>query len=315
MQLLKISLCCCLLATASFTMALEDWQTWPLEELERQMSPSRWNPNKTADQVIKEYIDDGLQGTKKARESLLCMVNISYGSDPSEKLDIYGTDLPNNAPIFLWIHGGYWQEGSKDISAGLALNLHSLGIRTAVLGYTLAPNAKIGKMQEELQSALRVILKQYPNCKIILGGHSAGAQLSANVLYGSSAPEIFDKLSGLVLVSGIYDLRLLVPTYVNIPLKMTPQEAESLSPLIKTGINPSLANKNLKVLFMHGTLDSPEFQKQSIAYSQVLKNEPGVGVQSYESNNDDHFTIVQHLANSHSGSGKELNLFLQQFVR
>ena len=81
-----------------------------------------------------------IPGTTKARQSTPNKLDVSYGSLQSQKFDIYGTELGPHAPILLWIHGGYWQEGSKDASGHFANILHSLGFRFIVLGYTLAPN-------------------------------------------------------------------------------------------------------------------------------------------------------------------------------
>jgi hypothetical protein len=41
---------------------MDEWETWSPEELEKQMSPSRWNPTKDKDQVIAEYINVSIQG-------------------------------------------------------------------------------------------------------------------------------------------------------------------------------------------------------------------------------------------------------------
>jgi len=47
-----------------------------------------------------------------------------------------------------------------------------------------------------------------PRAKIILAGHSAGAQLASSLLHAPSlAKEIVDAVVGLILISGIYDLR------------------------------------------------------------------------------------------------------------
>lgn len=45
-------------------MSFDDWKDLTLLELEQQMSPSRWNPNKTADQVIQEFLANTMEGVK-----------------------------------------------------------------------------------------------------------------------------------------------------------------------------------------------------------------------------------------------------------
>lgn len=117
-------------------MEMEDWKNLSEEELARYVSPSRWRKGKSSKEVIDEFIEVTLNGkiirnknsflviifnifeyfftfnfieTKKAVGAVPSQLNLAYGATASQKLDIYGTDLPNNAPILVFIHGGYWQ--------------------------------------------------------------------------------------------------------------------------------------------------------------------------------------------------------------
>lgn len=78
-------------------------------------------------------------GTLEAQKNIPHKLNVTYGSLPSQAFDIYGKELGSDAPIFIWIHGGYWQEGGKDTAGFFANVVHSLGFRFIALGYTLAP--------------------------------------------------------------------------------------------------------------------------------------------------------------------------------
>jgi arylformamidase len=292
-----------------------DWRKWSLSELEQQMSPSRWNPCKNPDEVIKEYIDVSLNDTNKARTLIPTTLNISYGSLPSQLFDLYGTDLSDDAPIFFNIHGGYWQEGTKDIAGGIAIPNHKIGMKTVAFGYTLAPAAKIADMEKELIAALNVLIKMSPQAKLILGGHSAGGQLASSLLHSKSLPtEIANRLAGLVLISGVYDLLPLVPTYVNNPLKMDDKEAESLSGQLQS-FNNIVHFENLKTLVLVGGHDSPEFQRQSEEYFEKLKQRTGGERTIFlKSETDDHFTIVQNLANESTELYKKVHEFLKGFT-
>jgi arylformamidase len=60
------------------------------------------------------------------RTALRCILNVPYGPTLEETLDIFPAEVPN-APVFVFIHGGYWRAlSSKDFS-GVALGLHPLG--------------------------------------------------------------------------------------------------------------------------------------------------------------------------------------------
>lgn len=48
-----------------------------------------------------------------------------------------------DSPIFIFIHGGYWQEGSKDFAAFTVPVFVNKGIKVITIGYDLCPNGKL----------------------------------------------------------------------------------------------------------------------------------------------------------------------------
>lgn len=67
------------------------------------------------------------------------MLGKHYGESDREIVDIYGTDLPENAPIFVFIPGGYWQMLSGDLCAYPAELMYRSGVVTVVVDYARAP--------------------------------------------------------------------------------------------------------------------------------------------------------------------------------
>src|SRR5690606_22904702 len=94
---------------------------------------------------------------------------------------------PRNAPLLIFVHGGYWQGGSKASVGFLAEGPLSQGVSVAMLEYTVAPEGHIGSMIEEVRRALHWLHAQagqlqFDARRIVLAGHSAGAHLMCNVL-------------------------------------------------------------------------------------------------------------------------------------
>lgn len=83
----------------------------------------------------------------------------------------------------------------------------------------------MNQIQEEFFTALKHAMDAFEEAKFIVGGHSAGAQLASTLLHNKIAQfhncELQSRLVGLILFSGVYDLRPLIETYVNEPLKLT----------------------------------------------------------------------------------------------
>ncbi len=57
-----------------------------------------------------------------AREKLPCHLDLAYGATPAEKLDIV-TASAGDAPIIVFVHGGFWRDSDKAGTPLLPLRL------------------------------------------------------------------------------------------------------------------------------------------------------------------------------------------------
>lgn len=58
-----------------------------------------------------------------------------------------------DAPIFIYIHGGYWQMLDKAVSAYCVKPLVTAGIKVIVLDYDLCPNVTLEQLVDQIQRA------------------------------------------------------------------------------------------------------------------------------------------------------------------
>ena len=72
-----------------------------------------------------DYLEKALAWSKQVRREVKCDLDVPYGNDDRQKLDVY---MPENAgsagtPVLMFLHGGYWVLGHKDtlrqVDAGL----------------------------------------------------------------------------------------------------------------------------------------------------------------------------------------------------
>ncbi|GAB4218384.1 MAG: alpha/beta hydrolase [Rhodoferax sp.] len=148
-----------------------------------------------------------------ARSRFKSILGIPYGPTKAETLDIFPADAPG-APVFVFLHGGYWRAYTSHDFHGVALGLQPLGITTVVVNYALCPWVSLDEIVRQARAAVAWVLRHVADyggdpARVALGGHSAGAQLTAMGLltdwagdYGLSA----DPLRAAVLISGIYDI-------------------------------------------------------------------------------------------------------------
>lgn len=120
--------------------------------------------------------------------------NLKYGNSPSQVLDLQFPDNPNKItkPLnaILFIHGGGWQEGDKNVYSDAIIDLSKkFNFLAASMNYRMiGDGAKCDDMLEDIKHAL-VCIKNKANeygvsiNKVILMGASAGAHLSLLYTY------------------------------------------------------------------------------------------------------------------------------------
>jgi arylformamidase len=112
-----------------------------------------------------------------------CVLDIAYGSRPEEKLDVYKPET-GNAPVMIFIHGGYWRALDKKPFAFMAEPLVDAGALVVSINYTLCPAVTIDEIVRQCRAAcawVRHNAKRYggdPD-RIHITGHSAGGPLTA----------------------------------------------------------------------------------------------------------------------------------------
>ena len=224
------------------------------------------------------------------------------GPAPAQRLDLF---LPPAAaaggkppPLLVFIHGGYWQELSKDPSACAALDCVQQGIAHAVIDYTLAPQATLPQIVAECRQALRWLHGQagalgFDAGRIVVAGSSAGAHLAAMVALPGAGNGGDEGSAGCVratvLVSGIFELEPLLGTPINAALGLTLPVARAMSPALQplAGFAPSIV--------CWGAVETDEFKRQGRDFAAALRA-AGRACQVFEVAQRNHFDIVLDLA-------------------
>jgi len=236
---------------------------------------------KNSEQKLAEYTERG----KATRARPGALLDLAYGPRPRNKIDIVPCGQ-SGAPLFAFIHGGYWQRNSKETFACMAEGPLAHGFDAALIGYTLAPDASLTEIVAETRTAVRWLRDEGTALglglsKFILCGWSAGAHLTAMTLADADA--------GLA-ISGLYELEPCRLNYVNEKLKLTPDEQLALSPLRHL----PASSPPLTVAF--GTGELPEMQRQSRDYA-AARRAARLPTQELPLAGHDHYSILEELAN------------------
>lgn len=112
---------------------------------------------------------------------------IAYGADPLQQLDYYPASS-KAAPLVVFVHGGGWKRGDKQMMRGSAKldHWHGEGYAVASLNYRLVPAARVEDQAADIAAAVAMLKRQagalgFDPDRVVLVGHSAGAHLAALV--------------------------------------------------------------------------------------------------------------------------------------
>lgn len=155
--------------------------------------------------------------------------DIPYGTAPRQLFDLL---MPESTPrgLLVFIHGGYWLKFDQRYWTHLAHGALAHGWAVAMVGYTLAPEARIAAITDEIEAAITEAAKLVTG-PIIVAGHSAGGHLAARMACTDRTPEWADRLKRVVPISPVADLEPLMQTKMNIALKIDAAEAAAESPV------------------------------------------------------------------------------------
>ena len=150
---------------------------------------------------------------------------VAYGPGARQRFDLF---LPEAVPrgLLVFVHGGYWLEFGRESWSHLAAGALARGWACAMPSYTLAPEARISRITQEVAVAVRAAgaLVAGP---VVVTGHSAGGHLAARL---GCADMGLDRVRRVVPISPIAELSPLMQTTMQADLRLTEAECASESP-------------------------------------------------------------------------------------
>lgn len=211
-------------------------------------------------------------------------LDLRYGPRERQRIDLFSAGSAGS-PLLVFIHGGYWQMRCKETFRFLAEGPLRHGISVALSGYTLAPEQSLAGIVEEVRSALRWLREHaaalgFDSSRIVVSGWSAGGHLAAMM---ADEPGV----TGVLAISGIFDLEPILHSYLNEKLRLAPEEVAGLSPQRRP-----LSGRRL--IAVCGSAELPELQRQSWDFARLraAAHLPG-GAFTLSGRN--HFTILPEL--------------------
>jgi len=231
---------------------------------------------------------------------------VAYGPTEIEKLDIYQCNR-SNTPINVFIHGGAWRGGYAKDSAYMAEMYLAAGAHLVIPDFVWVQDAggSLMTMADQLRRAVAWVYKNAtsfggdPN-RLYISGHSSGGHLGGVVVITDWRKDFDlppDIIKGALLISGMYDLKPVRLSKRSQYVNVDDVTEEMLS------AQRHIDMINMPLIIAHGTLESPEFQRQSRDFTAAVKA-AGKPVEFIVGEGFNHFEMQETMGNPFGLGGR-----------
>jgi len=262
--------------------------------------------------------------------------DIPYVADGQERhlLDVYSPKDAKKAPVVFWIHGGGWQQGDKSSVQEKPRAFMDKGFVFVSTNYRLLPSVEMETIFRDIAKSLHWVhdhIAEYGGDpqRIIVGGHSAGAQLAALI----SIDERYLKAEGLPLdiikacvpVDGdTYDVPAIIEVAETrarvheLPLPTNGHRVKFGSSEAKhrdySAVTHVASGKAITPFFIFYVGGHPDTTAQAQRLSNVLKG-AGIRVKMYGGRETTHNRINADIGLADDPGTKELFAFLDETLK
>jgi arylformamidase len=225
------------------------WRDMPRSELDREYFIRGTVPD------VARCLDAYRARTDAAKRAL-AWTRERFGPSEAERLDIYPAAALAPAPVFVFVHGGYWRALDADDSGYMAPALSALGVVTVAVNYALCPAVTLAEIVRQCEAALSWVFDNIARfggdpARVHVGGSSAGGHLAAMLARDP-------RVASATLLSGLYDLEPVQACDPNDWLRLTPEEARALSPA-----HLPAPRAGMKLIFAVAPTETTEFLRQT----------------------------------------------------
>lgn len=186
-----------------------------------------------------EYLGRWARDSEEARNTGPCELDIGYGDGVAEKLDVFPAPHAD-APVLVFIHGGYWRALDKKDNSFIGPAFTRDGACVVIPNYALCPAVTVPDIVLQVARAVAWTWNNIGRFggdrrRIVVAGHSAGGHLAAMMaacLWPQVDPDLpKDAVRSALAISGLHDLEPIMRTpFLQRDLQLTREQVAKASP-------------------------------------------------------------------------------------
>ena len=233
----------------------------------------------------------------RTRDALPVRLDLRYGPDPGETLDIFLPEGRGPWPVHVFVHGGYWRSLDKQDFSFVARGLQPAGVLVAVINYALIPTVDMDDLVRQVRASVAWLHRNVAALggdpeRITVSGHSAGGHLVAMLMstdWSRFAGLPTDVVKAGCGISGLYDLEPIRLCYLNQTLGLSMETARRNSP-----VHSVPAATVGRLLLPVGAKEGEEYHRQTESLAAAWRRR-GLDVEVMDMAGHDHFSIIIEL--------------------
>lgn len=244
--------------------------------------------------------------------------NIAYRTDKGadkdkHTLDVYVPKDKKDFPTVLFVHGGSWKSGNKNIYAALGQSLANDGIGCVICNYRLSPAVQHPGHVEDVAKAFAWTadnIAKYGGKKdqLFLCGHSAGGHLvsllATDPQYLKAEKHTPAEVKGVAALSGVYQIVNTEKVFEG-PFGKDEKVCKLASPLTH------VAGKHPPFLIAYADNDFPRLDEMADNMTNALKKADSP-VELIKCKDRNHITIIVQFVNTTDPLNKSFRDFIQK---
>ena len=266
------------------------WRTYSADELENQYNPRLAVPDHEV------FLSRYAELSAATRERIPCRQDLRYGESAGETLDVFPA-ANANAPVHVFIHGGYWRTLDKGDFSFVGGMLAAAGATGVVVNYDLCPAVTVGDIVGQVLKALAWIYRHGAELggdasHLYVSGHSVGGHLVAMALahdWTGRDGLPADMIKGGCAISGVYDIEPIAHTSIQDDVHLTPEQVERFSPM------RTPPKSGAPLIVAYGAEEPSEWHRQSREFAGLCRGQ-GIACELLELAGEHHFSIMDRLA-------------------